>query len=106
MEWKNGAYYKNKYKVKDIYAPNGLKIVKLTTYDTKLDSVETIYNKIKKENPFTVKGYKITINKETEDENKNKKINKTNIYVLKEKTYSDYAAVLLLGKFIKRKGYW
>lgn len=100
----NGTYYKNKYKVKNVYAPTGLKIVKQTTYDNKIDSVETIYNKIKEENPFTIKGYKITINKETEDEDKNKKINKTNIYVLKEKTFKT-AVETIMKAFVGKDKY-
>ena len=45
---KNENYYKNKYKVDKVYAPNGLNIVKITTYDGKVDSVKEIYQKIKK----------------------------------------------------------
>lgn len=100
----NGAYYKKKYKVDRVYAPNGLKIVKVSTYDGTVDPVSKVYKKIKKENPFTVKGYQITIKKETEDENKTKKINKKNIFVLKEKTFKN-AVDTLITTFVGKEKY-
>ena len=101
---KNGAYYKKKYNVNNVYAPNGLNIVKLTTYNGKVDSVGRVYQKIKKQNPFTVKGYKITIKKEKEDENKVKKIDKKTIYVLKENTFKT-AVNTIINTFVGKEKY-
>ena len=95
----NGNYYKNKYKVKEIYAPNGLKIVKQTTFKGQTDSIEKIYNKIKDKNSFTVNGYQITINTETD----NKPV-KTNIFVLKENTFKE-AVNTLIETFVGKEKY-
>ena len=95
----NGNHYKHKFNVKEVYAPNGLKIVKITTFNQKTDSVEKVYNKIKDDNPFTIKGYQITINKE-----KDNKTEKTNIYVLKEKTFKN-AVNTLIETFVGKEKY-
>ena len=84
------SYYKNKYKVNKVYAPNGLNIKKVATFNGNLDSVDDIYNKIKKDNDFTIKGYEITINKKQDD-----KIKKTKLYVLKEKTFTNSIKTLI-----------
>ena len=95
----NGNYYKNKFGVNDVYAPNGLKIIKYTTYNNKVDSVEKVYNKIKENNPFTVKGYQITINKEED-----KKQIKKNIFVLKENTFKK-AVNTIIETFVGKDEY-
>ncbi|MBR3362967.1 MAG: M23 family metallopeptidase [Bacilli bacterium] len=95
----NGNYYKKKFKVNEVFAPNGLKIVKYTTFNSKTDPVEKIYNKIKDKNPFTIKGYQITINKE-----ENKKQTKTNIFVLKEKTFKN-AVTTIIETFVGKDKY-
>ncbi len=90
---KEGDQIKRKYGVDVVYAPEGLEIKKITTYDQKLDSVRSIYNKIKEQRPFTIKGYQVTIRQtvaSTEGENETKeKINK--YYVLKEEIFSQAA---------------
>ena len=43
---KNGEYYKKKYDVDRVYAPNGLQIKEVTTYSGDVTSVKKIYNKI------------------------------------------------------------
>ena len=58
---KQGKYLKKKYDTDKVYPPNGLQIKKITTYHKKLDSVKTVYNKIQKKSPFTIKGYQLTI---------------------------------------------
>lgn len=63
---KEGQSIKNKYKVKTVYAPNGLEIKKILTYDKKIDKVKDVYKKIEADRPFTIKGYQITIKEETE----------------------------------------
>ena len=57
---------KAKYNVKKVYPPHGLKITAVKTYDKRLSAARDIYNKIKNEAPFTIKGYQITINDEEE----------------------------------------
>ena len=59
-----GKYYKNKYNVDTVYAPNGLEIKKILTYHDEVSSVRDIYKKIEKEKSFTVKGYQFTIKKD------------------------------------------
>lgn len=52
---------KKKYNVEKVYIPNNLDIVKEITYNGKVESVTSIYDKIKDKTSFTIKGYKITI---------------------------------------------
>ena len=59
----NGKVYKNKYDTDEVYAPNGVQVKKLVTYDGKLDSVKEVYKKIKDEDDFTIKGYDMAIKK-------------------------------------------
>lgn len=56
-----GNEIKNKLKVDKVYAPEGLEIVKVTTYNSKVDDVKTIYDTIAKNSNFTVDGYQFTI---------------------------------------------
>lgn len=53
--------YKKLYNVENVYAPNGLEIKKINTYDSKTISVEEIYNKISSKEPFTIAGYQFSI---------------------------------------------
>ncbi len=53
--------YKSEYNVDTIYAPNGLDIKENIAYETKIDNVENIYQKIQEKKPFTIKGYQYTI---------------------------------------------
>ena len=68
---KRGDYYKNKYNVDTVYAPNGLEIEKIVTYHDKTSKVRDIYKQIEKRKSFTVKGYQFTIKKDK----KSQKIN-------------------------------
>lgn len=70
---KQGSYIKRKYETDKVYAPNGLEIKKMTTYHTKTDKIEDIYDKINQVHPFTIKGYQFTI-KDEKDSTKHKKI--------------------------------
>lgn len=92
---RNNQIYKEKYGVDRIYSPNGLSIEKKLTYNSKVSSVEEIYNTIQQQRPFTIKGYQFTINA-TIQENK-KTVNKqTKIYVTENKIFDD--AVVMLFK--------
>lgn len=52
---------KKQYSVDKVYIPNNLDIVKEITYDENVESAKAIYDKIKDNTSFTIKGYKITI---------------------------------------------
>ncbi len=97
---KNGEYYKNKYKVDQVYAPNGLQIKKITTYSGEITSVKDIYKKINKEAPFTVKGYEMAIKKKGDDD----KVTTTKIYVLKTSTFKN-AVNTLIDTFVGKDKY-
>ena len=58
---KQGKYIKNKYETNKVLAPNGLEVKKIVTYKNKLDSEETVYNKIQNKKPFTIPGYQLTL---------------------------------------------
>ena len=61
---KRGEYIKNKYNVDKIYEPDGLEILKVTTYDNKLSTTEEIYEKILERKALTIKGYQFTLTDE------------------------------------------
>lgn len=63
-----GEHIKKKYKTNKVYAPNGLQIKKIVTYDDKIDSAKEIYKKIQKMRPFTIKGYQLRIKNDKKSE--------------------------------------
>ena len=52
---------KKKYKVSKVYVPEELDIIKEVTFNEKISSVKSIYEKIKDIEPFTIDGYEVTI---------------------------------------------
>lgn len=60
------AVLKQKYNVSKVYPPHGLKVTAVKTYDKRISDARTVYNKIKNDAPFTIKGYQITIADEEE----------------------------------------
>ena len=52
---------KEEYKVDQVYPPKGFQIIKTHTYNENLNSVENVYELVKNEREFTIKGYTITI---------------------------------------------
>ena len=52
---------KEKYNVEDVFIPNGLEIVKEISYNSDIDEIEKVYEKIKQKSDFTIKGYQIKI---------------------------------------------
>ena len=56
-----GEDYKRKFNVDKVYAPNGLEIKKVVTYNEETDSISDIYEKISEKKPFTIKGYRFSI---------------------------------------------
>ena len=63
---KKNKEYKNKFDVKKVYAPKGLIIKKIETYDGKTSSIREVYNKIESMEPFTIEGYQFNLKKEEE----------------------------------------
>ncbi len=59
---------KNEYNVDQVYPPKGFQIINKNTYDEKLSTVRDVYDYIKDEKKFTVKGYTITIKSDDEEE--------------------------------------
>lgn len=63
-----GKYIKEKYNVDKVYAPNGLEIRKITTYDDKISDVKEVYDRLDKLKPFTIEGYQFSIKSEDDTE--------------------------------------
>lgn len=63
-----GEYIKEKYDVSTVYAPNGLEIRKITTYDDELSDVKEVYEKLEQLKPFTIEGYQFSIKSEDDIE--------------------------------------
>ena len=59
---------KKEYDVESIYPPEGLELVSVSTYNTSINTVEEIYDKIKDLDNFTIEGYEITIKTDEESE--------------------------------------
>lgn len=56
---------KDQYGVDYVYLPQGLFIEQYIGYPKKISTSKEIYNKVKDEKPFTIKGYVVTINKDS-----------------------------------------
>lgn len=52
---------KNRYNVDEVYPPNELKIVDGYSYNTTINDLNTIYNKIEELDDFTIKGYEVNV---------------------------------------------
>lgn len=90
---------KKKYGVDKVYMPNGVTIKSVTTYTSKINTNEEIYQKIVKLKQFTIKGVTITIDNE-EVENYEKKY----IYVLNKEIF-DSAVTELIKSFVDTEDY-
>ncbi len=55
--------YKDKYNVTTVNAPEGLEIKKINTYANKIDKIEKVYERLVKEEAFTIPGYQFTLRK-------------------------------------------
>ena len=54
---------KEKYKVDKVYIPNDIDVVKDVTYDNNFSTIEDIYEIINEKSPFTIKGYRVRIDR-------------------------------------------
>lgn len=97
---------KDRYKADKVYAPEDLEIVKDITYKENISSTTEIYNKIKDIEPFTIKGYEITIegvdSKDAEG-NDIKGKNQT-LYVLDKKIFKE-AMDKTIRSFVNSESY-
>lgn len=81
---------KEKYAVSKVYAPRNLDVVKETTYNKDVSSIEEIYNKIKSISPFTVQGYTVTIKGISESKEEGTYVTEDiKINVLNKKVFTD-----------------
>ena len=67
---KEQANIKAEFNVDKVYPPTNINIEKTFTYNKKLTDTEEIYNQIKESDPFTIKGYIVTINYNNEGKDK------------------------------------
>ena len=86
---KEGTSIKEKYDVKNVKAPNGLNINKITTFNKETDNVKDVYKKIKKLKPFTILGYQFKIKKELKDSDGKTKIQTNIVNVTDDKIFKD-----------------
>ncbi len=92
----------NKYNVDNVYVPNDINVEKDITYEENITSISNIYDIINDKSPFTIKGYKVLIDKtnaeelenETEKENEEKKIY---INVLNKEIFNNAAKKVVLS---------
>ncbi len=74
---------KNEYNVDQVYPPKGFQIIKKNTYNKDLTTVEKVYDSIKDEKKFTIKGYTITVKPDVEN------ATPTYIYVLDQDIFEE-----------------
>lgn len=96
---KEQTQIKDKYKVDKVYPPSGLDIQDIVTYDNNISSVNSVYEKIKDKEPFTVSGYEVTItykedqnesgNDSSNEEVKTAKKDPVKMHVLNKKDFED-----------------
>lgn len=77
---------KETYNVENVYPPNGFVIREYNTYDENVTSAKNIYDIIKDQEDFTVKGYTIKIKFEESEEEQKEDIT---LYVLDENVFKD-----------------
>ena len=97
---------KEKFDVDKVYLPQDLDIVKETTFDNNISSVEKIYKKTENISPFTIRGYEITITGVDSESEDGKKIKgkKQKVYVLDKKVFED-AVDSIVHSFVSEKDY-
>ena len=89
---------KDEYKVDQVYPPKGFDIIRTHTYDENLSTVKEVYEKIKEEKEFTIKGYTVTV-KSTEEG-----VEPTYIYLLDD-TIFNTAVENVIHTFITEERY-
>lgn len=82
-----GETIKEKYNVNKVYAPDGLAIRRIVTYDSHIDSVKSVYKKLSSLKPFTINGYQFTIKKDVQNEDGETVTQNTIVYVTKQSIF-------------------
>ncbi len=98
---------KQEYNVNDVYAPEGLEIKPEITYNQTIETTETIYNRIKEEQSFTIDGYKVTIKSEGQTTNESEEAKKPTeevLYIMKKSDLEDSINQIVLS-FIDESQY-
>lgn len=62
-----GEDIKQQYRVDNVYAPAGIEIRKISTYNGNIISIDEVFENLKDLKPFTIDGYQFTIKKEEEN---------------------------------------
>lgn len=86
---------KDEYDVENVYPPTDLKLVEVNTYDTTLDDIHEVYDKIEEVDDFTLRGYVITVKGEEEE---------YTINVLDQEVFSN-AAKRVVNAFLEEDEY-
>lgn len=73
------ANIKNEYNVDQVYPPKGFEVENYISYDSNVDSAQDVYNKIKDEKSFTVKGYQVTVSSKSTDTEEGKVLFRINV---------------------------
>ncbi len=89
---------KDEYKVDQVYPPKGFKIIKKNTYNENITTVEKVYDEIKDQKQFTIKGYTITIKSEIEG------AEPIYLYVLDDKVFEE-AVYNVITTFVGEERY-
>ena len=89
---------KDEYKVEQVYPPKGFKIIQKNTYDENITTVEKVYDEIKDQKQFTIKGYTITIKSDLEG------AEPIYLYVLDDKLFEE-AVYNVITTFIGKERY-
>ncbi len=89
---------KDEYKVDQVYPPKGFKIIKKNTYNENITTVEEVYDEIKNQKQFTIKGYTITIKSEIEG------AEPIYLYVLDDKVFEE-AVYNVITTFVGEERY-
>lgn len=108
---------KEKYGVEQVYAPKGVEIKKIMTYNSQFSTEAYIYNKLKNLKPFSIKGTVIKIEYNNEEETVNNELNEDfdghahnenkepiQIYVLKKEIF-DEALIKTIKAFVNEEEY-
>ena len=88
---------KDKYGVLNVYPPNSLEVIETYTYNTEVNNINEIYNKIEELQDFTIHGYEVKISETANHE-------AYSIYVLDKDVFSE-AVEDFIKAFISEEDY-
>lgn len=88
---------KDKYKVENVYPPNGLEVVETYSYNTEISEIKDIYNKIEELQDFTIYGYEVKVSASNDHE-------AYSLYILNKEIFSEAVQEFILA-FIDEEDY-